>query len=38
MVGNQMKEWFVSIYIIFPAALGPEIYLAINRNEYQKQK
>jgi hypothetical protein len=27
-----------SIYLILPAALGPGIYSACNRNEYQKQK
>jgi hypothetical protein len=27
-----------SIYVILPAALGPGIYPASNRNEYQKQK
>jgi hypothetical protein len=27
-----------SIYLILPAALGPGIYSAFNRNEYQKQK
>jgi hypothetical protein len=29
---------FVSIYLILPAALGPGVYLASNRNELQKQK
>jgi hypothetical protein len=29
---------FISIYLILPAALGTGIYLASNRNEYQKQK
>jgi hypothetical protein len=27
-----------SIYVILPAALGPGVYSAYNRNEYQKQK
>jgi hypothetical protein len=27
---------FLSIYLILPAALGPEVYSASNRNEYQK--
>jgi hypothetical protein len=31
-------EWMFSIYLILLAALGPEIYSAFNRNEYQKQK
>jgi hypothetical protein len=26
------------IYLILPAALGPGVYSASNRNEYQKQK
>jgi hypothetical protein len=30
--------WFLSIYLIFPAALGPGVYSASNRNEYQKYK
>jgi hypothetical protein len=25
-------------YVILPVALGPEVYSASNRNEYQKQK
>jgi hypothetical protein len=25
-------------YLIFPAALGPDVYSVSNRNEYQKQK
>jgi hypothetical protein len=29
---------YVSIYLILPAALGPEFYSASNKNEYQKQK
>jgi hypothetical protein len=29
---------FFSIYLILPAALGPGVYSASNRNEYQKQK
>jgi hypothetical protein len=27
-----------SIYLILPAAIGPGVYSAPNRNEYQKQK
>jgi hypothetical protein len=27
-----------SIYLSLPAALGPGVYSASNRNEYQKQK
>jgi hypothetical protein len=29
---------FFSIYLILPAALGPGVHSAFNRNEYQKQK
>jgi hypothetical protein len=31
-------HFFFSIYLILPAALGPGVYSASNRNEYQKQK
>jgi hypothetical protein len=31
-------EWFLSIYLILPAALGPGVYSASNRNECQKHK
>jgi hypothetical protein len=31
-------EVIFSIYLILPAALGPEVYSAYNRNEYRKQK
>jgi hypothetical protein len=32
-------EWyFLSIYLILPAVLGPGVYSTSNRNEYQKQK
>jgi hypothetical protein len=31
-------EWFLSIYLILPAALGPGVYSVSNRNEYQKHK
>jgi hypothetical protein len=27
-----------SFYLILPAILGPGVYLACNRNEYQKQR
>jgi hypothetical protein len=30
-------EWISSIYLILPAALGPEVSSASNRNKYQKQ-
>jgi hypothetical protein len=29
---------FFSIYLILPAALGPGVYSASNRNQYQKHK
>jgi hypothetical protein len=29
-------EWIVTIYLILPAALGPGVHWASNRNEYQK--
>jgi hypothetical protein len=31
-------EWMFSIYLILPATLGPGVYSASNRNEYEKQK
>jgi hypothetical protein len=31
-------ELCLSVYLILPAALGPGVYAATNRNEYQKQK
>jgi hypothetical protein len=31
-------RYIVSIYLIVPAALGPGVHSASNRNEYQKQK
>jgi hypothetical protein len=31
-------EQFLSIYLILLAALGPGVYSASNRNEYQKHK
>jgi hypothetical protein len=34
---DEVIEFF-STYLIFPAALGPGVYSASNRNEYQKQK
>jgi hypothetical protein len=40
-VRNPMKSlniFFISIYIILPAALGPGVHSASNRNEYWKQK
>jgi hypothetical protein len=34
----QWIEWHLSIYLILPAAPGPGLYSASNRNQYQKQK
>jgi hypothetical protein len=33
-----MRSIFSSIYLTLPAALGPGVYSASNRNEYQKEK
>jgi hypothetical protein len=33
-----MENEFFSIYLILPAALGPGVYSASNRNEYRKQE
>jgi hypothetical protein len=30
--------WIFSIYLILPAAIGPVVYSASNRNAHQKQK
>jgi hypothetical protein len=40
VVGSSPDEVteFLSIYIILPAALGPGVHSASERNEYQKQK
>jgi hypothetical protein len=35
---TRSGEWFLSIYLILPAVLGPGVNLAANRNEYQKHK
>jgi hypothetical protein len=35
---TRWDELFLSIYLIFPATLGPGVYSASNRNEYQKHK
>jgi hypothetical protein len=32
------EKIFLSIYLILPTALGPGVYSASNRNEYQKQR
>jgi hypothetical protein len=34
---NEVNQFFL-IYLILPATLGPGVYSASNRNEYQKQK
>jgi hypothetical protein len=38
VTGLRPDEVIFSIYLILPAALGPGVYSASNRNEYQKQK
>jgi hypothetical protein len=35
---TRWGEWTFWIYIVIPAALGPGVYSASNRNKYQKQK
>jgi hypothetical protein len=35
---TRRNERIFSIYLILPAASGPEDYSASNRNEYQKQE
>jgi hypothetical protein len=35
---TQWGECIFSIYLILPAALGPEVYSAFNRYKYQKHK
>jgi hypothetical protein len=37
MSPDKVNTYF-SIYLILPAALGPWVYSASNRNEYQKLK
>jgi hypothetical protein len=34
---TQLNDLFLN-FLILPAALGPEVHSASNRNEYQKQK
>jgi hypothetical protein len=35
---TRLDYLIFSMYLILPAALGPGVYSASNRNEYQKQK
>jgi hypothetical protein len=35
---TRQSERFPSIYLVPPAAIGPEAYSTSNKNEYQKQK
>jgi hypothetical protein len=35
---TRWGEWLFQIYLILPAALGPGVYSASNRNEYQKRR
>jgi hypothetical protein len=34
----DLNDFFFSIYLVLLASLGPEVYSASNRNEYQNQK
>jgi hypothetical protein len=38
VAGSIPDEVIFLIYLILPAALGPGVYSASNRNEYQKHK
>jgi hypothetical protein len=35
---TRCDNWVLSSYLILPAVLGPEVYSAPNRNEYQSHK
>jgi hypothetical protein len=35
---TRWGEWKFPVFLILPAALGPGVYSASDRNEYQKQK
>jgi hypothetical protein len=37
-IESNIKIWFLSSYLILSVALGPGVYSASNRNEYQKYK
>jgi hypothetical protein len=37
-MGSRSNEMNFFNYLILPVALGPGVYSASNRNEYQKQK
>jgi hypothetical protein len=37
-IENRRVERTFSIYLLFTAALGPGVYSACKRNEYQKRK
>jgi hypothetical protein len=34
---DEVSDFFL-IYLLLPVTLGPEVYSASNRSEYQKQK
>jgi hypothetical protein len=36
--GFEIRWGEFSVYLILPAALGPEVYSASNRNKYQKER
>jgi hypothetical protein len=38
VAGSIPDEVIFQIYLILPAALGPGVYSASNKNEYQKHK
>jgi hypothetical protein len=38
VAGSRPDEVNFEIYVILPAALGPGVHSAPNRNEYEKQK
>jgi hypothetical protein len=38
VAGWSPDDELFSIYLILPAALGPSVYTASKRNEYQKRK
>jgi hypothetical protein len=37
-VETRLGNHILSIYLILPATIGPGVYPASNKNEYQKQK
>jgi hypothetical protein len=35
---HQVKDFSIYVFLIIPAALGPEVYSASNRTEYEKMQ